>query len=190
MRKAKNSLLVILLVLPFCLYMSAEEEHHDSNPWEFIGKVVNFAVLFGGLTYLLYKPVRKFLENRGKEIADTIKLTGESREKAESELAAAQVRLQALAEEADKLRAESETEGQQEQEEILNSAKQEAKRLQDLARQEIELLARIGIRELKAYTVHLAAERARDEIRCTMTDKDHILLIDRSIEKIGKLHEE
>jgi F-type H+-transporting ATPase subunit b len=170
--------------------MSAEEEHNGSNPWEFVGKVVNFLVLFGGLTYFLYKPVRTFLENRGREIKNTIKMTGESRDKAESELGAVQARLQELADEANKIRAESEAEGQKEQKEILISAKQEAERLKELTRQEIELRSRIGVRELKAYAVGLAAEKAREEISSRMTDKDHSFLIDRSIEKLGKLHEE
>ena len=117
-------------------------------------------------------------------------MTGESRDKAESELGAVQERLQELAEEANKIRAESESEGQKEQKEILNSAKQEADRMKELARQEIELLSRIGIRELKAYTVGLAAEKAGEEISSRMTDKEHSFLIDSSIEKLGKLHEE
>ena len=115
MKKANKSILIILLILPLFLYMSAEEKHQGSNPWGFVGKVVNFFALFGGLTYLLYKPVRTFLENRGKEIKNTIKMTRESRSKAESELKAMQSRMQELAAEADKMRTESESEGQQEQ---------------------------------------------------------------------------
>ena len=190
MKKANKFILIILLVLPLFLYMSAEEEHNGSNPWEFVGKVVNFFALFGGLTYLLYKPVRAFLENRSREIKNTIKMTGESRDKAESELEAVQARLLELADEASKIRTESEAAGQQEQQEILNWAKQETERLKALTRQEIELLSRIGIRELKAYTVGLAAEKARAEINRKITDKDHSFLIDKSIEKLGKLHEE
>ena len=48
----KQRIVLILIVLPCFLFLSSEEEHHAANPMEFIGKVVNFVVLFGALGVL------------------------------------------------------------------------------------------------------------------------------------------
>jgi F0F1-type ATP synthase membrane subunit b/b' len=82
----RKSIPLVLFLLPFFLFFASEEEHHEANPAEFIGKVVNFFILFGGLTYLLYKPVRKFLEGRSKEISHSIQESRESRQDAEMRL--------------------------------------------------------------------------------------------------------
>ena len=39
---------------------------------QIIYQLVNFGVVFGAVTYLLYKPVQKILDERSKRIADSL----------------------------------------------------------------------------------------------------------------------
>jgi F0F1-type ATP synthase membrane subunit b/b' len=51
------------------------------------------------------------------------------------------------------------------------------------------MLSRSGIKELKEYAVSLAAEQAMARIQKKITDQIHADLIDKSIERLEKLHE-
>jgi F0F1-type ATP synthase membrane subunit b/b' len=51
------------------------------------------------------------------------------------------------------------------------------------------MLSRAGVKKLKEYAVSLAAEQALARIQKKITEKDHSELIDKSIERLEKLHE-
>jgi len=185
----KMRIWIILLVLPFFLFMSTEEGQHKEDPMAFVGKVVNFVILFGGLTFLLYKPARNYLAERGKTIEQTIKEAGSNRQDAEAKLKKTQVRLKELEVETARMRKEAESEGKAEEERIIKLARQETERLKQLARQEIELISNLGARELKEYAAGLAMRQAEKSIIEKITNKDHKLLIDKSIERLEDIHE-
>lgn len=187
----KTRILIVLLVLPFFLcFASNEEEHHESDPMAFVGKVVNFLVLFGGLGFLLYKPIRSMLDERGLGVARAIREAGDSRKESEEKRTTARSRLEKLAVEMAEVRAEAEKSGLEDKQRTLAAAEQEAERIKNSARQDIELLSRFGARELRSYAAGLAAGRARDRIRARLTCGDHARIIDASIERLEKLYEE
>ena len=78
----KNMILVILLV-PFFLFLSSEEGESEAGGGFFAGMVVNFLLLFGGLGFLLYKPVRAFLQKKKDEIRRSLEEAESSRKDAE-----------------------------------------------------------------------------------------------------------
>jgi len=51
----------------------AEEEHQGGGSLELLGKALNFIILFGGLGFLLRRPVKKYFEDRGRNVAASIK---------------------------------------------------------------------------------------------------------------------
>lgn len=186
---SRKHVLIVLSLLPLLLFMTSEEESHTSNPIQFVGKVVNFLVLFGGLTFLLYKPVRKFLENRGKEIDSNIKEGRQSKQDAEKKLQMAQSQLDALAVEIKKMKDDAEREGRKASDRFFEIAGKEAERLKLLAGQEIEMLGHLSSKELREFVTNLATERARERLIKRITAEDHIYLIDKSIDKFGTLYE-
>ena len=186
----KRKILVILFLLPFFMYMVSAEEEHKSGFMDFLGKAINFIVLFGGLAYLLRKPLRHFLEKRSRDIQRILKETEASRKEAEQKLQEAKAHLAGLEEEIEKMRKDAEAEGHRERERTLQLAQKEAEKIRYFAKQEIEMLTRSGIQELKEYTAELAASLAEERIRKKMTPEDHTQLIDKSIERLGKLYEE
>jgi F-type H+-transporting ATPase subunit b len=186
----KIPLVLIFAVLPFLIFMSVEEEHHDSNPVAFIAKMVNFFVLFGGLAYLLRKPMKKFLESRAEQIDATIRDAEESRHGAELDLEKTEKRVVELSDEIEELGKKALAEGEGEKDRIIQAAKDEARRMKDTAQQEIELISKAGIRGLKEFAVNLAAAEALERIEERLTPEKHSRLIDDSIERLEILYEE
>ncbi len=191
MKPNRKHLAVLLLALPLMMFMTSavEEEHHETDPMAFVGKVVNFVVLFGGLGFLLFKPLRKFLENRGRDIDRSIRETHESRQASEARLEEARNRLEELTGEIGQIQSEAEELGRVEKERILGHAQEEARRLKQLAHQEIGLVSQAVARELREYAAGLATEKARESILAKMTPERQARLIDSSIERLERLYE-
>ncbi len=185
----RKKLILILLVLPFFIFMSPEEEEHSSGIMDFLGKTVNFIILFGGLTYLLYKPIRSFLEKRAQNIETSLKEAADSRKDAEQRLKEIEKRLAGLEKEIEKVMKEAENEGEREKEEILLKAQKETEKIKYFAKQEIDALTRSRIRELREYSAVLATALAEERIKRKMSPELQSLLINRSIERLDKLDE-
>ena len=134
----RKKILLILLLLPFFVFMSPEEEEHSSGLINFLGKTVNFIILFGGLTYLLYKPIRRFLEKRAQDIKLSLKEAEDSRKDAEQKLKGIETRLAGLEREIEKVMKEAEGEGRRTKEETLQMAQQETEKIKYFTKQEIE----------------------------------------------------
>ena len=181
----ENKVLVILLLVPFFLFLSPEEEESHASPLVgYLGKVLNFLVLFGGLGFLLRKPLRNFLERRGQDIDTTIKEAKKEQEETEKKYKHALDRLQKLQEELEEIRKAAQEEGQKKKEYILQTAEKEAEKIKDFTRQEIEMFTKTKVRELKAHTAELATELAESNIKAKMTPERQSLLIDLSIDKL------
>ncbi len=185
----RQKILVILFLLPLFVHMSPAEEEHASNLKDLLGKTINFIVLFGGLTYLLYKPLRSFLEKRAKDIALSLKEAGESRKEAEKRLEETGTRLAGLENEIERFRKEAGAEGLREKERIIRLAQQEAERIKSFARQEIGMLVQAEIRNLKEYTAELATALAEETLKKRLSPEDQSLLINKSIERLDGLYE-
>lgn len=156
---------------------------------DFLGKVINFVVLLGGLIYLLRNPLRNFLEGRTKSLENALREAKRSCVEAEKKHREIEGRLQNIARETEQIRREAETEGQIIQERIIQEAKAEANRLKLLSHQEIEMLTQAGIGEIKRYAAELATALAQQGIQSRMKKEDQSLLIDRSIERLEKIYE-
>ncbi len=185
----RKKILLMLLLLPFLVFMASEEEEHSSGLVDFLGKTVNFILLFGGLTYLLYKPIRSFLEKRGQDIRSSLKEAEDSRAEAERKLKEIEARLAGLREEMERIKDEGEAEGRRAKERTIQLAQQEAERIKHFASQEIDSIIRSGIRELKEYTAELATALAEEQIKKKMSSEFQAELIDKSIERLDALYE-
>ncbi len=188
MRRNK-SILLILFIVPFLLFMSSAEESHPSQTRDFLGKAVNFLVLFGGLAYLLRKPLGSFLQERSDLLAKTLREAKKSRAEAAKRLDEVESRMEKLDDEIEQLRREAESEGQALRQLTLEEAKKNAERLKRYAQTEIEMLTKDAIREIKEYTATVAADLARQRIQERVTEEYQSSLIDKSIERLEKLHE-
>ncbi len=161
-----------------------------SAAMDFLGKVVNALVLFGGLTFVMRKPVKALLAKRTVDVGDSIRKAASGRTEAEAKAEASRAKLAGLASEVQALKAEAEAEGQRETERISRAAADEAGRLKKFTRQELDEQVRRSVGELKAYAAAQATAIARERIRRRLTPEIQSALIDKSIDRLSKLHEE
>ncbi len=185
----KRQLFFILILVPFFLFLSTEEGAKPSALMEFIGKAVNFLLLFGALAFFGAKPIKGFLERRSLAIKAELEEAGEARKTAERKLAEIQERLKSLEAEASGLKKAAEEAGQKSRALILEQGRREAERIKALARQEIDQQVKAGIREVRTHLADLAVGLAEERLRLRLTAEDHKRLIDKSIERIDELHE-
>lgn len=185
----RKKILLIVLLLPLFVFMSLEEEEHSSGLIDFLGKTVNFIILIGGLTYLLYKPIQRFLEKRAHDIKSSLKEARDSRKEAEQKLKDIETRLKGLEKEIEIIIKEAQSGGQREKEETLRMTHKETERIKYFAKQEIDAIIRSRIRELREYSASLATSRAEERIKKKMTPELQSRLIYKSIERLDKLYE-
>jgi len=188
--KTNRSVLILLLIVPLFISMTTDEVDHGSHSLDFIAKVINFIVLFGGLTFVLYKPVRKFLGERREAIKDSIHKARDMKKQAETELSEVSQRLVTIKVEVEKIRSDAEKEGLEEKKQIISAARKEVERLKNLTSEEISFLTNTAVKELTEYTAGLAVSQAAERIKERLTPKIHAGLIDRSIERLDKINEE
>ena len=161
-----------------------------SATMDFLGKLVNFLILFGGLTFVAWKPVKAMLAKRTVDVGETIRRAGADRAASESRAASSRAKLAGLDGEVQALKAAAEEEARREAARIAEAARAEAERLKKLTRQELDAQLRQGVREIKAYAAARATDLARDRIRKRLTPELQAALIERSIEQLSHPHEE
>lgn len=185
----KKIAFLILLFMPFLLFMSSEEGSSASNSMDFLGKVINFLILFGGLVFLLRKPLGNFLQKRADSLKESMQEAEDSREEAELRLKEIGSRTKTFDDEIKKIREAAENEGARVYENGIQEADKEAGRLRELTRQEIQRLTQTGIRKIKEHIADLATDLARQNISSRMTGEYQSSLIDQSIDRLEKLDE-
>lgn len=181
---------LIIIIWPGIILAAEAEGPHGTSPWlDFAGKLVNFLILFGGLTYFLYRPVREWLHTRRLFIEKSLEDVKRGRQKAEKELEVFNRRLADLAAEISRLKKIAEEDGLKERARILELAQEEAARIQRMTRLSVEALKRGAIRELKSHAAILATSLAERRIKERLNPELHRRLIRRSLERIAKLYE-
>jgi F-type H+-transporting ATPase subunit b len=189
MLRSKPKAALLLVLLPLWLGFSSDQESHISPLADLLGKTVNFIILFGGLGFLLAKPLRKFLAEIGLSVAETIRQTKRARADAENRLRSLKERMQNLEQEVRKIKDEGEETGAREKERLLALARQESGKIRTYAAREIEALAESAQAEIKRHAAELAVSLARANIERRLTPEIHSRLIDESIRSLETLYE-
>jgi len=162
---------------------------HVSATMDFLGKLVNFLILFGGLAFVFRKPLKAMLAKRSADIGETIRQAEEDRAGAEAKAGESQAKMSGLEGEVRRLKIAAQEEGRRETERIARTAAEEAERLKKFTRQELEEQVRRGVRELRTYAAARATDLARERIRKRLTPELQADLIDKSIDRLSRLNE-
>ncbi|MFQ5722280.1 MAG: hypothetical protein ACE5GI_07290 [Candidatus Aminicenantales bacterium] len=181
------SLIILILLLSTTLIIAKESK--ESNSTEFLGKTINFILLFGALAYLLFQPLKNFLQKRTEDVEKALQEAEDSKQKTAQKLEDIKKRLANLKEEVASIEKEGEVEGKRTKEKIIKEAQLEAARIKNLAQEEIKMLTLAGLRELREYTAELATAIALERIKEKLTPQAQSKIFDKSLKNIEKLYE-
>lgn len=166
-----------------------DEEHHGESPLAFASRLANFAILFGGLYYVLRSPMAKYLAGRSDQIRQDLVDAERTRTGAAAQLAAIEARMKQLPADIEQLRAQGKADVAAEDARLRAAAEHERTRMLDLSRREIDAHLRQARRELTEHAAALAVGLARDRIVQEAGPADQRRLIDRYLSQVQTAHE-
>lgn len=149
--------------------------------------LLNFVILFVGLTFLLFKPVRKFMAKRQKEIDDELHAAEIAKEEAEERIAEEQRKVQEAIEESKRKTSEIDQEkliAAHERERIISEAKKEAEEIREKARLEADKERENAVLGAKDDVADLAVLMAKNILEREITPEDNDKLIDDCLKEL------
>lgn len=185
-RTLLTSSALLLCALPLDLFAS---EGGKGGFWGegsiLAGKVFNSIVLFGGLAFLLRKPLKDFFVSRTAAIRHQMEEAEASRRVAEEKLQELQKRLANLDQETEAIRAQAQTDAEAERERARRLADEELARMKNRAMLEIESMKKQALSELAAFTAARSAAMAEEILRREVTPDDDEKLFRRFLSNVG-----
>ena len=147
---------------------------------------VNVLILFAILTYLLFDPVRKVLNDRRERIAAELQDAASKEEKANAMKAEYEFKLKDINKEADRILEDARKKAKIKEEEILSNAREEAERITDRANKQIEMEKKKAMDDMKQEMVGLAAIIAQKAITSSMNVDVQESLVDETLKEMGE----
>jgi len=155
------------------------------NLWQILISLANLAILFVIVKKFLFKPVKRMIEQRQKEIddqyasaAEAEKQASDSREEWENKLSTANA-------EADAILQEATDNAKNRGDKIVAEAKERADSIVRTAQSEAELERRKATDGIKREIVEVSGALTEKMLEREINTEDHRKLIDSFIEKIG-----
>ncbi|NMA99937.1 MAG: F0F1 ATP synthase subunit B [Firmicutes bacterium] len=156
----------------------------------FIAQTVNFILLIALLYYLLYKPVRSFIDNRTAEIEGQIKSAEENQRAAEELRLQLEKQTQESRQQARQFLDEATKRAEAIQSELLAEAQKEAKAIIERAEKAAQLEQEKAWAEIKTQVGELSLLLASKVIQESLEPAQHQVLIEQTINQLDSLKRE
>jgi F-type H+-transporting ATPase subunit b len=160
------------------------EAHEGESIWRTIARLLNFAILVGGLGYLLKTPVASYLKRRSEQISRDLVEAEQLRVTAGEQITQIDERLRALPDELELLKVRGADEVAAEEARIRQAAEAARERLLEQTRREIDQRVRVARQELMREAADLAVGVASERIREQLTPEGHVRLVDRYADQV------
>ncbi|MBW2741369.1 MAG: hypothetical protein JRE64_21565 [Deltaproteobacteria bacterium] len=147
-------------------------------------RVMNFAVLFLGLFFLLRKPVSQFFNARIKGIEDQLSELETKKKDARQKLEEYTRKLAQLEQEGKKIVDDYIRQGNESKERILKEAESVADKLKEQALRNIDYEINQAKLRLQEEVLEKAIVKAEEIIKNELTIEDHDRLVDEYLEKV------
>ncbi|MCQ2413824.1 MAG: F0F1 ATP synthase subunit B [Clostridia bacterium] len=159
------------------------EEFVSFNPWTVLFAWINLLILYLFLKKLLWKPVKKMIDDRQNEI-DGMYADAEGKQKsAESMEAEYKEKLEKANEESEEIIRNAQRKAQLKEEEILKEADETARRTLKRAEEQVELEKKQALNEVKDEVSEMALEIASAVIGRDVKPDEHSAMIDDFIDR-------
>jgi F-type H+-transporting ATPase subunit b len=151
-----------------------------------LAQFVNFAILFGLLSVLLYKPMRRMLDERSNRIKESMEQAEQIKEQMTKSEEQVKLQLDTARREGQDILAQAAQMGERLKEEAKGEARQEAEVIVARARTEIERERDQAIDEVKREFVDLAITAAEKVVNESLDREKHRRLIEEVLEQAPK----
>ena len=149
----------------------------EAESHELLFKIINFVLLAGGLAYILRKPLAGFFAARSNSIRKSLEEGRKALETSEARLQAVEKKLAHLEEEIAAFTTSARNEMEAEQQRMKQAAIEEAEKILESARAQIEVSVRAAKLDLKSYAAQQAVELAAQLIRQRLDDSSRKQLL-------------
>ncbi len=156
------------------------------NFFAILFSLLNLVIIFLIAKFLLYKPVKKMLQNRQKTIDDAYKRAADAESEANEHKEAYENKLKDAKEEASNIISGAVTTAKAREKEILADAKSEGERIVAQAKESAELEIKKAEETIKEEIVGVSFELTEKLLEREISEKDHESLIDSFINEIGE----
>ncbi len=155
------------------------------NPFTLVFAWINLLILYLFLRKLLFKPIKKMIDSRQKEIDDMYENAENSQKSAEAMRSEYEEKLSAANAESEEILKKAVRKAQLKEEEILREANVKAERVLERAEEQIELEKKQAINDVKNQVSDMAVEIAAAVIERDVNKSEHEAMIDDFINSIG-----
>lgn len=147
---------------------------------------LNIFILFFGLSYLLFNPVRDVLEKRRQKIAGELAEAASDKESAAAMKAEYEEKLREISKEADSILEDARKKAKAREAEIVGEAREEAARIMERANREIELEKKKALDDMKQEVVSIASMMAGKVVAASIDTTIQDTLIDETLKEMGE----
>lgn len=148
-----------------------------------LAQLINFGILFGLLFFLLYKPMRRMLDERSAKIKESMDQAEQIKEQLARTDEQVREQMEVARREGQGILAQAAQMGERLKEEAREGAKQEAETIVARSRAEIERERGEAIEDLRSQFVDLAIAAAEKVVSETLDKEKHRRLIDEVLEQ-------
>ena len=147
---------------------------------------LNIFILFAGLSYLLFNPVRDVLEKRRQKIAGELAEAAGDKESAAAMKAEYEAKLKDVSREADAILEEARRKAKSREAEIVEEARAEAARIIERASREVELEKKKALDDMKQEIVSIASLMAGKVVTARIDTTVQDALIEETLKEMGE----
>jgi F-type H+-transporting ATPase subunit b len=166
----------------------AEGEGYRPEQWrDFLYRVLNFAVFFGILFFLLRKPVAEFFRNRRDGIARNLEYLETQAKNLEEQNAVLRRQLSELTSEKESILAQYERDGSRERDRIIAEAQKTAEQIIQKTEAAMAQELVMARRNLAAETGALAGSLAEELVKKNIRPDDQSRLVHEFMEQVIRL---
>ena len=174
---------------------AAEGEHHPkpvtlfghalSEPGKFGVSLVNFAIFFAILYFILKGALSSAFEARAKDLEEQLAQAEKDKAEGQSQRQELETRMAGMQAELAGIMARAETDAEAEKQRVLDSARAEAAQILAQTQADIAFQKRLAEKELRALVAELAVEGATKRLEARVQGAVAGQVIDRAIEQVG-----
>ena len=164
---------------------SPAKEENSEPPHELLYKIINFAILVGGLGYLLRKPLAEFFRSRSASIQKSLEEGRKALEASQSKLQIVEEKLRRLEEEIAAFKASAAREMEADRQRLQQSSAEEGARVLESARAQTDTAVRGAKLKLKHYAAQKAVALAEGMIRARLDDSARRHLVAQFAASLG-----